>query len=333
MSIHTLIAFLRWWSRQLASIAIGERGLVAQALGNGVLIDVASSGTPQLIRRRGGRETTLGPLGANVAARYLGKGEIVLRVGPGQLLEREVSLPLTAEARLGEILALDIDRLTPFTAGEVWWNHAVTARDLVRGRLSVRLSMLPRIAPLVRLGLAPSAIAVPGLGGDWRVVRLRPAARRGGFEGFALRGLAVLCALLALAAAVIPFAQQELRLAAAEETIATLRPQVAEAEVLRRELASAQDSEAALANAGGAVARRLAVIATLAAALPDDTFLTELSLRGTALELRGQSRAAARLVGLLSDEPGLQAVGFAAPLTRAEAEAVDLFALRATVKP
>jgi general secretion pathway protein L len=75
----------------------------------------------------------------------------------------------------------------------------------------------------------------------------------------------------------------------------------------------------------------LETLASLTDLLPDDTFLTDLSLTGRKLTINGQSASAAKLIGLLSTEPSLGNPSFVAPVTRLETSHTDLFSIRADV--
>ncbi len=337
-----LTEFLRWWGRNLLAGLSSRHSGKQPALGDGIIVDLADDESFHLVRRKRGRETSLGrvsPDGANAARtrQMIGKASLTLRLGAGWLLERMVHLPLAAEAQLESVLRLDMDRLSPFSADEVLWSHNLVRRDTASGQIVVRLNLIPippALATITSFGLKPNAVAAQAAHGDWCVIPLHNVLiRRGSFDGAALRLSAGLAAALALAVIAVPLYLQEASIAATDTSIAALRPAAGEAETLRRGLLAARDGEAALASMRSGGANPISVIATVTAALPDDTFLTELSLRGTALEFRGQSHNAARLVGLLSDESALQAVAFAAPVTRADTASVELFAIRAVVKP
>ena len=100
---------------------------------------------------------------------------------------------------------------------------------------------------------------------------------------------------------------------------------MAAVDALRHRLAGdAGAAAAARAHAGDT----LQALATLTDLLPDDTYLTTLSLQHGKLRLEGQSAAATRLIGALSAEPHIRNPGFAAPVLRSDAGA-DVFAIEA----
>ena len=73
-------------------------------------------------------------------------------------------------------------------------------------------------------------------------------------------------------------------------------------------------------------------IAAITDILPDDTWLTELTLRQRKLGMAGRSAGAARLIGLLSADPTIGDATFAAPVTRANQGGVDAFSIRAELR-
>jgi general secretion pathway protein L len=239
---------------------------------------------------------------------------VVLRPPPGTLLEREAVLPLAARHDPGGVLRYELDRLTPFAPEEVFWTWRQEGRDAARGTLRLRVSLLPKAAlqapieALRRAGLQPAGLEA---GGRRRRTRAIPVGEAAGApsrrrEAWRRRGLAaagVACGGLAVAAVALPFVLQSFALAAADRHIEALRPRVAEAEALRRRMADAKGGQDAFAAERARVGDALRAIAALTEILPDDTWLTELTLRQRKLTMAGRSAGAARLIGLLSADP------------------------------
>ncbi len=77
----------------------------------------------------------------------------------------------------------------------------------------------------------------------------------------------------------------------------------------------------------------LQILAAVTDIVPDDTWLTDLSLHQGKLGINGQSPAAARLIPALAADPSFRNPAFAAPVTRAPDGHADLFAIRAELAP
>lgn len=301
---------------------------------------VADAGdTLRLLHRRHGRERPLadgqmpafGPLLLRHMARRQ-RAVPILRVA-ADLLQRDVALPLAAERDPAQVLRYEMDRLTPFGAEDVVWDWAVLRRDAAGARLHLRLWLLPRAAFSPLLASLAAARFVPAV--------LEAAAPDGSLHGLPLRAttprrLAVpilagsLCAALALTAVMLPFVRQSLALAAIDARIETLRAPAAAAATLRRQAMSGGDVLAAeQARVGDAVL----ALAAVTDALPDGTYLTDLSLRQRRLVLGGQSRDAAGLIARLAADRRIRDPGFMAPVTHSDLGKTDRFEINAVLAP
>lgn len=339
-------AFLTWWAQHLlAWLPARMRGVGRQS--DAVIAEMLPAGGGiALTARRGGRETALGRFGSNAAGEAalraaLGgrRGPVVVRPPPGVLLKRPVELPLAAERDLAQVLRYEMDRLTPFAPDDLHWSWSIERRDRARGRAHVLLLLAPKavldpaLATLRRAGVVPAALEAAG-GAIPHVIPLDPGGpgqeRR---RRQVLTVAAVACAALALVAAGLPFALQSVEARSVERRIAALGPQVDKAQALRRQIASGAAGADVLTAQRAATGDALAVLATVTDLLPDDTYLTELTLHGRVLSLTGQSAAAARLIAALSADPLLRDPAFIAPVTRNEMARADQFSIRAGLAP
>ncbi len=259
---------------------------------------------------------------------------------PLALLEREVALPLAAERDPGRVLQYEMARLTPFSAEEVWWSWAVEHRDRVLNRLHVRLSLVPKAAlrlafsVLERMGIRPVAIESHTTSGQTRRIQIaRERSERERWERRILTAGISVCAILAVAAVVQPFIRQSLHLADVEARIAALRPRVDRAEATRRSIAAVAANGDVLTAEYARLGDTLQAIAAITELLPDDTYLTDFTLRERKLTLTGKSAAAAKLIGALSASAAVRNPAFVAPVTRAENGDRDVFSMRAEFAP
>lgn len=305
-----------------------------------LVIDCGSGAAPLTAtcwRRVRRRETPLGvfSLAADAPLPAAGKRVVVLRLAVAPL-QCEVALPLGAEPALQRVLTAEMDRLTPFTAADVFWTASVEGREPAQGRLRAILSLLPRSAlhPLLgaleRLGVAPAVVECVSPDGTIRHIPLRPFGRRRRLVPW----LAGCAAALVLAGAVAaPFLSQQREAAALQRQAAELRPLVDRAQALRRRLAARPVDAADFQAEKRRVGDTMQVLATLTGLLPDDTFVTTLGLRQRKLTISGQSAAAAGLIAILSSGPRFRDPAFAAPVVRDPTSRIDTFSLTADVVP
>lgn len=340
--------FLRWWADQLraalparlAAAGPDSRGLLAM-----LHLPPEGPASVELRARHKGRDGRLGPFTldgpGSPALRAAAAGHrhgVVLELPPGLMLEQQVVLPIAAERDPERVLAYEMDRITPFSAEELFWTWAVDRRDRAQGRLHLRLSVVPkaRLLPsldaLVAAGLRPTALDAARPDGTRCRIALdhTPPAR---WQAWSVRVAGAFCAVLVVGALVTPFLVQSAARERVERQIAALRPQVEQAEALRRRILGSTAGSDVFAEQRARVGDALGTIATLTDVLPDDTHLTELTMRARVLTLAGQSAAAARLIAAMAAEPGLRNPAFSAPVTRFEGVAGEGFAIRAEAAP
>jgi general secretion pathway protein L len=342
-----LTDLLAWWWHQMLSL-LPERARTWQdGRSNLLIVEPADASAIMLSRRRGKRDRTLGRFMLNdagaiaQAVRTSGRPDrIVLRAPRIGALEHSVALPLAAERGVGQVLLHDMDRMTPFSADEVLWDWAVERRDRARGRLHVRLTLIPRAAidPLLRrlteAGIAPTVIETSaGAGGLRRLAVAQDSGHRQNWQRRGIQAAATACALLAMMAVALPFVLQGRAIARTDRQIAALQPVVAEAGALRRRIAGEATGANAVVAERARVGDAVAALAAITDILPDTTFLSEFSLAERQIAMSGQSSEAARLISALSSDPAIRNPSFAAPVTRGPANGADLFSIHAELAP
>lgn len=339
---------LTWWTRQMIEL-VPSRFLGADPSGAGaLLIETDPAGRPwRLLRRGADGEQVRAVLTPGEAAHapevlggalddLLGEAEgrtVLLRLPQGGLLQREVTVPLAAEGALERVLGYEMDRLTPFAAADVFFTWSVLRRDREAGRLRLLLSVVPKapLAPLLawlaERGAGPQAIEAGGL--RIPLSQARSTAERRERRLLGLAGGA--CAVLALLAVLLPFALQSVAASRLAGRMGALAPSVATAQALRGRIAGSSAGSQLLDGERRRLGDTLAVLAAVTDVVPDNSYLTDLTLRDGQLTISGQSPGAAALLTAMSGRAAFSTPAFAAPVTRIEGQNTDLFSIRAGV--
>lgn len=342
---------LTWWVEQLTDL-IPERWRRFGSSGGDALV-VAPVGpvagaleAANVSLRRNGRETPLGRFGlasGDLANLPQPAGRpVVLQLAETDVLSKTITLPLAAERELDQVLTFEMDRETPFSTEEIFWNHHIARRDRQHGQLSVRLLLVPRASLAVLLGVLAKAGLVPKraeiAAGRDRGSYLPLDATGGRLYESAGRSLlrwpaAAGCAGLALATILTPFARQSSVLADLDQQVAAGRHAAAEAEKLRQEIDHLLGTVDLIDSERDKAGRPIVTLAALTRLLPDDTYLTELQQQQHKVTLSGRSAGASRLIGALAASDRMRNPAFAAPVTRIEAIKAEVFTITAEIGP
>jgi general secretion pathway protein L len=129
-------------------------------------------------------------------------------------------------------------------------------------------------------------------------------------------GLAAATALLLVAALLVPGYREQRHLDRINAEIARLDPQVRATERVVRELERKRTLLATITSIETGAIRPLSALRELTELLPNDTWLTTVSLDAKGVELTGQAAAASALIPLLENSPRLERVEFSSPVTR-----------------
>ena len=334
--------FLTWWGRELASLVPGfvkhlflptPPALVAVNGPEGIDLSLHTRRSKQIGRLGSIPSRTLKRLKTALRRR---NAVMYLALSGDQVLRQTVTLPLAAEADLQSVMRFEIDRLTPFSADEIYYAFQVTGRDTVAATLSLDLAFVPRDQVATETGL----LSETGLSPE-RLDVLDNDGRLSGFNLFPKESSrtwswsARIAALLAFSSLLLAGTTAAMTLLQREAEVEALRSSVNEA---RRAAIARQDRLAAASRASDpltvAIYREkrqspsaLEVLAAVTDVLPDHTYLEVFDLEGTEIRLTGQSDDSSGLIARLDRHPLLADPAFASPMTRDQESGKERFTL------
>ena len=353
--------FFSWWLTELASLlpagmrvdrrhqgsvlclAIDARGVRVSHRENGVVhalgeVTYADDGEPSAHDRELLQALTAGLRPESTRCESA--------VAPGLALVKEVDLPAAAQENLHQVLGFEMQRLTPFTAEEVYFQHEILGRR--DDRLRVLIAVVPRhivdraIALLPHWNLKPSVApnrAPPRHLGETSMtdadggvtLGFRDPSYREPRGGGLKAALWLLNLALVGAAVAVPvvheqdyLADLQVRLSAALGAAETAAGIADEVERLRAEAQFLADSAAARVS-------MVELLEELSARLPDETWVFRLDLRDATVHVHGSSTAASSLIATLENSASLSNVRFASPVLREGNTGRDRFHITAEI--
>ena len=252
-----------------------------------------------------------------------------LLLAPSLVLSRELQLPNEAEGNLRRVLAFSMDRYTPFTEDEVFFDYKLLRRDRAARKIVIRLFVAPRerVAPVIEYlrhdAIEAVVMDVLESGGDADpgsragVNLLAPEQRsRGDSLGRVNRVLAVAALVLVAVAIALPLVQRQQLASRLEGQLAQTRESVRQAEVLRSELDQRVRRMHLIQQRHAGTPSKLEVFDELSRLLPDDAWAGQVAIQDGRVRLSGEAGSASGLMELLSKSPIFVDPRFEAPLTQ-----------------
>lgn len=255
------------------------------------------------------------------------------------VLAKRFSLPLAAADNLNEVLGYEMDRQTPFSIDQVYFDWRELGRNPDSGRINIELIVVlksflePLLQEIQALHLQPRLISVNR--SDYRDINLLPSAGTAGSlkqtnkVTLTLGGLAV---TLLLAALYIPLMHYQSGIEGLQERVNTLRHQAKAAQILLEERNNMLARTRFLENKRRLHVPVLDILLELTTVLPDDTWVSRLILHDGELQIYGESESATSIIQLIEDSNMFSNANFAAPVTKNPRSRKDRYQVSASIE-
>jgi general secretion pathway protein L len=352
-------SFWRWWTGELSAFARERFGAIVQAA-RAPLVSLEGESLVLLERRDDRLEETarLQMEGLDAEGRRKALGELLARAGEdgrrvrfvlgrGESLLRRIALPLATEENLNQVLAFEMDRLTPFSADDVYFGCRIASRDTAAEKLHVDLGIArrdlvdARIAALASVGALVQSVALAeDAARSDKPIDVMPEAtgeREGASDARLVRRVLV-GAVLALAAVALALPVWQKR-----ETVIALLPMVDKARIEAEATGKlAAELEKLTADYNFLLTRKhanppaLAYVEEMSRLLPDQTWVSQLDLRSTGkmreLQIQGETTSSSKLIELLEQSTLVQNAAPRGTVTRGMMPGTERFLIAAEAK-
>jgi general secretion pathway protein L len=337
-------AFLRSWTDSVAAAVIAAFDRLASPRlirlieqGNGDFKVEAPGKSENLPARIGFADGSLSA--PNLAPMFKGS-RVEIDLQPTRFLFRPLELPARAKDFLDGIVRAQIDRLTPWSASEAVFGCSPPVESGTESITTVIAATTRKVAMTYVEAVArfhPAAVAVCTEVAERNAGRVKVFEQkaRGHLDAARLSralligfGAVAACALLAL----ITSAYVGDRLGAQEDELAR--------QISQRRAAIRASSDGGDRSPVAALERRkhetpasVIVLDALTQVLPDHTYVTELHLAGTKLQIVGITRDAPSLIPLIEQSQHFTRATFYAPTTRSSSDPGERFHIEARIEP
>jgi general secretion pathway protein L len=270
-------------------------------------------------------------------------GVVALDLPAAAMLSRHLTLPEAAEENLRQVALYEMERLTPFAPNEIYFDLGVVGRDPDAGRIEVKLDVVPRkfvdeaLADIDALGLHPQQVGVAAEGlsaADGTDFLHSAAVSRGSRAGTAIAVfLGVLTLCLLVLAVLLPLERKQAFFGRLTDEVAILRKKTMAAERLAAEIESVRQQDRLILERKLHGRTVIAVLNAITELLPDDTWLSQMIIRGNKVEIQGYAPAAPALIRVIEDSPAFRNVSMTAQVRRDTRTDRDLFNITFDIVP
>jgi general secretion pathway protein L len=354
-----LVAFWRWWSGEISQLAL-ERFSALRGAASVPLI-AFDSGEVVLVEPRAlaGPDSRLDLAAldeARVRAAFRGllerAGETRQRarlgLGNGEALVRRITMPTATEENLRQVLAYEMDRLTPFRAEEVYFDYRVLSRDAAAGQLAVQIAVArrelvdARVAKLRELGANVQGVAVRGdSGSSVAPLDLLPLEQHGeretARERLVQRGLVGAVAILLLLALAIPIWRKRETVIALQPLVGKAKQEAEATDALARQLERQVNDYNFLLAKKHANHPVLAFVEEVSRLLPDTTWVQLLEVKTAGkmreIQISGETTSSSKLIEILEQSKLLQNATPRGTVTRGSTPNSERFMIVAEASP
>jgi general secretion pathway protein L len=349
--------FVHWWISELVSLLpprlrqlprFGIERLILQIEDPELVVSECKGGVAREVGRY--RFETSAPGETAVAAAPIGSlspgsSEVVLRLSALQALCKTLILPQAAEENLREVLEFEMDRQTPFTAAEVYHDFHIAERIAAKQQLHVKLVVVPRqtldtvLDRVARFGVRPDVVDVLEAGTTTSLcadpeVNLLPFGRRSRkprWGRWLNLALAALAGLLLLTAVFAPLVKQRTVVAGLRTSVDEARREAEAVAELDKQINRFVEEAQFLIQSRRQSPSAVVVLNELTRVIPDDTWISTFELKGSTLEITGQSPSASTILGLVEASSLFQDARFLSAVTKDPTTGKERFELSAKV--
>lgn len=344
--ISTLRSFFSWWGEELYSFVpdsikkllghVTEHIIVKKDEKAIVLYRVNAKGTRFLAELPNDQdnETAI----EDLIRKYpqLSSAEVILELRPSQVLSRDIQLPLAAKNSLHQVVAYELDRYTPFTADQVYYDVQITGKDTEAGQLTAQMAVIPRhklddlCEELFACELHPAIARLSNSDEGLPAFNLLPSElrpSRSSVPKIVSIVVGLLLLLLLLGLLLVPLWSEQRLITDLEGELSVVSKEANEVQGLKKSVETRLRETNFLLDKKRSEPVLVHVLEDLTKRLPDGTWLTYLQYKNGNLQVRGESADASSLIALIEASPLFENTRFVSPVTRNSVANTDRFQL------
>ena len=244
--------------------------------------------------------------------------DVILAVPSEAILRRQFRLPAQVKDNLDRVVAYEIDRVTPFSGNDIYFDYRMLPSQ-VEEQLLIDMAALKRdrvdgwIQGLAGAGRAARQLRWPGA---WDSANLLPsnARRENRGDRVVLGVLWTLVLVFTASVLATPLVQKRQMVIDMGERLASVRVEANQVAELRERLDQAANSANYLVEKKRNARYASELMRKLTELVPDHTWVNQLNITEGKVDFRGDSKDATGLIEILAAEPTFKKISFKSPV-------------------
>ena len=275
----------------------------------------------------------------------LNEAEVVLRLSPHHVLRRVFALPAAAAENLDQVVAFEMDRLTPFKADQVYYQARPVQKNAGSDQIDVELVLVLRdtldeiLDRLSAWGLMPEVVDIkPDDDEDvdqsevrYNLLPQNMRPRRSHWVKALNIFLGGMLALLVLLIVSMPIWFDRQWMLELQEQVETAERTAKEVQSLKKDVDRRMHESVFVFEKKQQAPILIDVLDELSRIIPDKTWLTSLQYKDRRIQIQGQSPSASALIEIIEASPGFQQTRFVSPVTRDRKTKLERFQIATDV--
>ena len=263
--------------------------------------------------------------------------KLIITIPEKLILIKTIQFPAAASNNLKEALGFEINKRTPFTTEQVYFDYSVINHDKDNNKLKIDLIIVPknhvdsRLNISDKLGLKIDRIIPDGHSDKYANVNLLPTNKQTVVTGKNTFNfyLAATSFILFLAALYLPLNKQNQYIDELQGELQTARKSAVVLSKLKEEKQSILKQINFLTNKQLQTVNNINILNVVTKLVPDDTWLSRFSISNNQLQIQGESSNASALIQTLELSDLFKNVQFKSPVIRNNRTSKDKFNLSA----
>lgn len=329
--------FFAWWLAELAGMLPSSNSIAGKNTQRGLIVRLDEKNTSLQWEERQTTEVVATKFTSALALekynhaihkdKKLAVDTCSIQLPNKKILRRLITLPSSTEENLQNVVSYEMDRYTPFSKDDVYFDVKVKERNQKDQKITVELSVIKKtildevieFASASNISIQNTFVVVSEEGDSvehFAFIQDQGQSNAQRNPSKVNKYLAILAVLLALVALALPIVKNYWQAELYKSELLVMDEDVNQVRALQAKYKAIKQDVDFIAQQTSHSMQALDLLNELSKIVPDDTSLTRLLLEDGVVRVRGNSKAASRLISIIDSSENFVGVRFVAPVTQ-----------------